>query len=59
MIQHLFKVGKRDLFINIKTFYLMKDTVCTCRNCLITEHSTGSYDTNWRFLLLHCSYLNT
>ena len=55
--EHLLKVCERHVFVNIQTFELMEEAMGACRNCLITEHTSGANDTYWWLLLLHNSAL--
>ena len=55
--EHLLKVCERHVFVNIQTFELMEEAMGACRNCLVTEHTSGANDTYWWLLLLHNSAL--
>src|SRR5690625_3285744 len=53
IIKGLFKVGKRDLIVYIKAFYLMKKTMSSGRNRFISEYTPRTNNTNWKLPLFH------
>ena len=46
--ENLLQVGKADILVNIQTFYLMEETVCTCADGLVTIYTTrAKYTDRW------------
>src|SRR5690606_535571 len=52
------QISKRDILIHIKSFYLMKKTMCPCRNSFIPVNTPRHNGTKRRFTQLHHPYLN-
>ena len=57
MQQGLFHIGKRNMFINIQSLYLVKNTMGTSRNHFITKHSARTNNTNRRTIVFHYPHL--
>ena len=56
--QGLFQVGKRHVFVYIKSFNLMENAVGTGRNGFVAEHAAGENSPNWRLGFFHHPNLN-
>src|SRR5690606_30316791 len=56
--QSLFQIGKRYIFIHIKSLDLMEETMCTCRNSLIAVHPARHNGTERWLACFHQSNLN-
>ena len=44
VVQRLFKVGKRNVFIYIKAFTLVEEAMRTGRYCFVAVHTAGAYN---------------
>ena len=55
--KHLFEVGERDIFVDVKTLELMEKAVCTGRDSLVAIHSPGTNHADRRLLPFHDSAL--
>ena len=56
--KHLFKVGKRHVFVNIQPFNLMEEAMRTRRDSLVAINPARAHNANRRLSLLHYAGLN-
>ena len=54
----LLQVGKRHVFVDIESFHLVEEAVCTIGNCLIAIHAAGAHNADWWLCVLHHAALH-
>src|SRR5688572_21236534 len=57
-VKRLFQISERNVFINIQSFNLVKETMASCTHRFISVHTAGTNDTDRQFAFLHFTYLN-
>ena len=56
-IKSLFQICERNVFINIHTFHLVKETMTSCTNCFIAIDPAGTNNADRQFPFFHFPYL--
>ena len=56
--EHLLQVGERNIFVDIKSFNLVEEAVCTIADSFVSIYATRAKDADRRFRsCLHAAYL--
>src|SRR5687767_8071641 len=57
-VKSLFQISERNIFINIQSFHLVKETMTSCTYCFISIYAAGTNNTYRQFAFLHFTNLN-